>query len=752
MTKRSNVRCEAPGKGVRPFDSNLEYITTTVEYLRTLAWKRLVERRLAAREAGVRGHPKIRANEVRNRPEAEDDGSLSELRRSCHRLTREVEQRRRELASRTQATLGAGELELHLEELAQKHGLCEFEKLVLAFVLGPSLDDAFRRVAEELSESRSLELHAILDALCDTLDEKIKARRYFVHSGNLLGKGLLNLSYSPDTSTEYGFMTMSLELPRRVSSYILGEYDVDDQLVTFSSVIDPQVELDQVVLSQEKKDELLQLLSTRDAYLAARKDWGFDRILPYGKGLVMLFSGPSGTGKTMLAHAVAKATGHRLLLLDIRKLTSEAKSDIEEGLRRAFHEARLQHAILFFDEADEMLGDRGWCSGVPTLLREFEKLDGIAILATNRRQALDEALDRRILYKLDFELPTPEQREEIWRKHLPAEAPLADDVDTAALAEEFEFSGGFIKNAVLLAMNRSVQRQGEARQITHADLRAGARLQLRNRLGAHTDKVTPRVGLADVVLPVNVRSQIQEVIAAARKRGTVFSTWGFGRKMSMGKGLSVLLIGKSGVGKTMCAEAIACELGQNLYPVRMSAVVSCYVGETAKNLTGVFKAAKEAHAILFFDEADALFAHRLDEQSHHAHYINQQINSLLTEIEKYDGVLILATNRPDAFDQAFERRICYRVTLPEPDEEARESIWRSLIPSDAPVADGVDFAALAREYDFTGGTIRNVVLRAAFAAATDGQLITNEILRRCADEESPLAQRSGIGFVRDSRH
>jgi len=736
---------------LKPFSSNLEYVTSTVEYLRTLAWKRLVERRLAAKEAGVRGREKIRAKETRNRPEAED-ASLPQLQRSCLRLRCEVEERCRELAARIEATVAKGGPELHLEELARKHGLCEFEKLVLAFVLGPNLDDAFRRIAEEISESRTLELHAILDVLCNTLEEKIKARRYFVHSGNLLGKGLLNLSYSPDTSTEYGFMTMTLELPRRVSSLILGEYDVDDQITTFSSVVDPDVELDQVVLPQEKKAELLQLLSTREAYLAARKEWGFDRILPYGKGLVMLFSGPSGTGKTMLAHAVARATGHRLMLLDIRKLTSQTKSDLEDGLRRAFHEARLQHAILFFDEADEMLGDRAWCSGVPPLLREFERLDGIAILATNRRQALDEALDRRILYKLDLEVPTPEQREEIWRKHLPAEAPLADDVDVRALAEEFDFSGGFIKNAVLLAMNRAVQREGEERQITHADLRAGARLQLRNRLEAHTDKVTPRVGLTDVVLPGDVRGHIEEVIAAARKRSTVFSTWGFGRKMSMGKALSVLLVGESGVGKTMCAEAIACELGQNLYPVRMPSVVSCYVDETAKNLAGVFKAAKEAQAILFFDEADALFASRLNEGNHHAHYINQQINSLLTEIEKYDGVVILATNRPDAFDKAFERRIRYRVTLPAPDHEARERIWRSLIPADAPVAEDVDFAALGRDYDFTGGTIRNIILRAAFAAATDGQLITEDILRRCADEECPLDHRARIGFARESRH
>jgi SpoVK/Ycf46/Vps4 family AAA+-type ATPase len=398
-----------------------------------------------------------------------------------------------------------------------------------------------------------------------------------------------------------------------------------------------------------------------------------------------------------------------------------------------------------------MFVDRNVNGLMPTLLREFEKLDGVAILATNRRQILDDALDRRILYKLDFEVPTPAMRQEIWRQHLPPEAPLAADLNLAELAEEFDFTGGLIKNAVLIAVQNAIRRPGPEPRITHADLRAGAILQRSNRLISDADKITPKVGLADVILPPETRAAVEAVVAAARKQSTVFGAWGFGRKLSRGKGVAALFHGPSGTGKTMTAEAIAYELGQNLFPVRVPTLVSKFVGDTEKNLARVFAEARESRAILFFDEADSLFAARVDDHSHHSRYLNQQTDVLLTEIEKFDGLVILATNRADAFDQAFERRVRHRVAFPMPGPAAREAIWRAMIPPEAPVSGHLDFAALARDFDFCGGTIRNVVLRAAFAAAAVNSPISHKTLLQAAAEEQPFRRASAIGFTRKEK-
>ena len=116
-------------------------------------------------------------------------------------------------------------------------------------------------------------------------------------------------------------------------------------------------------------------------------------------------------------------------------------------------------------------------------------------------------------------------------------------------------------------------------------------------------------------------------------------------------------------------------------------------------------------------------------------------------MEKFDGIVILATNRPGALDPAFERRIRYRLEFPLPDAAERERIWRGQMPAEAPVAADLDFSWLAREFAFNGGTIKNVVLRAAFDAATDGRVITMDILRQCALQEQPLLKRQEIGFA-----
>jgi SpoVK/Ycf46/Vps4 family AAA+-type ATPase len=661
---------------VKPFQSNLDYLAQHLDYLRSLCALRL----------------KGRHEEIDPRV-SEKHGVLPADRAITPRA---VSNKLRRLAARVEATRADGSVKLPMEDLVRAHRLDQTEKFILLSVLGPDLEDGLDRAMEAVAggRGRSKAVRTVLALLCDDIEAKIKARRYFIHTGSLLAGGLLNVAYSNAPTSESDFMSMEIEIPRRVASLILGEYDVDDQVLSYSSVIDPAVTLDQVVLPPGKRDEVVQLVTARDEYLQCRKDWGFDDVLSYGRGTILLFSGPPGTGKTMLAHGLAHAAGYRLMLVDFHKvMTCSSRHGLDENLQRIFHEARLQHAIIFFDEADEMFADRNFNGSMPTLLRELERLDGICILATNRRQVLDEALDRRILYKLDFEVPPAEQREEIWGKHLPKQAPLGGDIDLKALAEEFEFSGGYIKNAVLTALTRAVQRRGAEQRIMHADLRNAAILQRRNRLTSHADKVQPKVGLPDVVLAEGCRSQVEALIAAARQRSKVFSSWGFGKKASRGRGLAALLSGPSGTGKSMTAEAIAHELGQNLYPVRMDSIVSKYVGETEKNLAAVFAAAHQTEAIVFFDEADAIFAGRLDGQDHHARYINQQVNVLLTELEKFDGVVLLATNRPEALDTAFERRIRYHIRFGPPDCEARAELWRKSIPAEAPLDADVDFDA-----------------------------------------------------------
>jgi SpoVK/Ycf46/Vps4 family AAA+-type ATPase len=186
----------------------------------------------------------------------------------------------------------------------------------------------------------------------------------------------------------------------------------------------------------------------------------------------------------------------------------------------------------------------------------------------------------------------------------------------------------------------------------------------------------------------------------------------------------VLFAGGSGTGKTMTAGVIAADLGLDLYRIDLAGVVSKYIGETEKNLDRIFAAAHLSNAILFFDEADALFGKRSEVKDAHDRYANIEVAYLLQKMEEHDGAVILASNLSKNIDAAFSRRMHYVVDFPLPDETYRERLWRSMFSERAPLGPCVDLRFLATHFQLAGGDIRNVALDAAFLAAQDGRIIT----------------------------
>ena len=174
----------------------------------------------------------------------------------------------------------------------------------------------------------------------------------------------------------------------------------------------------------------------------------------------------------------------------------------------------------------------------------------------------------------------------------------------------------------------------------------------------------------------------------------------------------------------MAAEVIANELRLDLYKIDLSGVVSKYIGETEKNLDRIFTAAEDANAILFFDEADALFGKRSEVRDSHDRYANLEISYLLQKMEEYAGIAILATNLRQNLDESFLRRLAFTVHFPFPDEHDRRRIWSAIWPAQTPLTDDVDLAFLARQFKLSGGNIKNVALAAAFLAAEDDGPVT----------------------------
>ena len=255
----------------------------------------------------------------------------------------------------------------------------------------------------------------------------------------------------------------------------------------------------------------------------------------------------------------------------------------------------------------------------------------------------------------------------------------------------------------------------------------------RPRLDALAQRLDPKATWDDLVLPDEQTVLLHQIAHQVGQRHTVYEEWGFADKMNRGLGISALFAGDSGTGKTMAAEVIANDLHLNLYRIDLSAVVSKYIGETEKNLRRLFDAAEDGGAILFFDEADALFGKRSEVKDSHDRYANIEINYFLQRMEAYRGLAILATNMKGALDPAFMRRLRFIVNFPFPGVNERKLIWQQVFPAAVPQID-LNYDRLAR-FNITGGNIHSIALNAAFMAAQEASTISMPIVLAAARTE-----------------
>lgn len=264
-----------------------------------------------------------------------------------------------------------------------------------------------------------------------------------------------------------------------------------------------------------------------------------------------------------------------------------------------------------------------------------------------------------------------------------------------------------------------VQRHWAPGPVRPGDVWPAVRRSTGHALHRLATPITPAFTLADLVVPDDVRAQLDELVAHVRLAAQVLDGWGFRRKMPRGQGVAALFSGPPGTGKTMAAEAVAAELEQDLYRVDLSVVVSKYIGETEKNLAAAFEEAERGAAVLLFDECEGLFGKRTEQRDAHDRWANLGVDFLLQRVESFTGLVVLATNKRAALDEAFLRRLRFSVRFDLPDAEARAELWRRCLPERVPRAADLDFDDLARR-DLAGGSVANAALAAAFLAARDG--------------------------------
>jgi len=333
--------------------------------------------------------------------------------------------------------------------------------------------------------------------------------------------------------------------------------------------------------------------------------------------------------------------------------------------------------------------------------------------------------------RVSFDLPGPEARRSLWSQALSVSGYDVPGPDLERLARELRLTPGEI-TAVVREAAPSSAGMGTA-ALTSRDLRAAARARSGARLTSLARKVDLQFGWDELILPPGVLQQLREIRSAASLRHVVHSRWGF--NSGGGEGISVLFSGSSGTGKTMAAAVLARELDLELYKVDLSCVVSKYVGDTERNLRVVFDEADNLGAILFFDEADALFGKRSEVKDAQDRWANMEVSYLLQKMEAFSGIAVLATNLGRNIDGAFLRRLRHVVEFPFPDVASRERLWRSMFPAQAPRGGDIDFGFLSKQFELSGGNIRNAVAAAAFLAAEHLEPISMEHLVRAVGRE-----------------
>ncbi len=425
---------------------------------------------------------------------------------------------------------------------------------------------------------------------------------------------------------------------------------------------------------------------------------------------------------TDAAELLAAALGAPILLVD---LSGGAGGDLAALAARAGLRARLEGAFLAFEGIDELPAERR--AAVAALIADQQR----PVLCARGR---DATATLGPVSPAVVELPPPSfaEREAIWR----ASTGLAEVSEVAA---KFRLSMHQIERAAGIAAMGAAMRGDRAPSPT--DLDAGARQASSGDIGRLAARLEPAFTWDDLVLPERQRALLTSVSAYLRHRDLVLSQWGYEQLVSGSQGLKVLFAGESGTGKTMAARVLANELGLDIYRIDLAGVVSKYIGETEKNLDRIFAAAEGSNAILFFDEADALFGKRTEVRDSHDRYANIEVAYLLQKMEDYPGAVVLATNFRKNMDDAFLRRLDFLVDFPFPEPDDRERIWRRQLPAQAPLADDVDPAALAARFKLAGGSIRNCSLAAAFLAADEGTPIEmRHLLRAVAVEYAKLGR------------
>jgi hypothetical protein len=604
--------------------------------------------------------------------------------------------------------------------LADEFSLSTTEQDILLLALAPELDFKYETLYGYLNNdvTRKWPTHDLaLRLFAKDEEQKVSVRRCLAPGATLFSSGLLqSLSAAPQQAS---LLASGFSVAPVLLHYLLGFHDQDSRVPCILPA-----------RSGVERKNLLLTPAQRTAVTGIVNLPLQSRAFP-----LIVFTGREGSGRGTAAEAVCRELGIPLLRVDLTALRASAEG-FDKALQAILLQQRLQSASLYLERGEALFDEQGRpLPGSRQVIRSLAQSRSPTFIACESNLRWQDLLSSQRVISFTFDDPDYDTRLQLWKTAVAENNVIAAEHDLKALADRFALTPAQIGCAAATVIDRRALNHDsiDANPVDSSDaagLFAAARSQSDQSLGNLAQKVQSVHTWEDLVLPRLTLQRVKEIAFAIKCRHIVYSDWGFEQRSASGKGLKSLFTGASGTGKTMAAGVIARELELDLYKIDLSGIVSKYIGETEKNLDRIFRAAQSSNAILFFDEADALFGKRSEVRDAHDRYANIEVAYLLQKIEDYEGVVILASNLSKNIDEAFSRRMHYVVEFPLPDEKYRERLWRTMFPPEMPLSNDVDFQFLARKFPIAGGDIRNVALDAAFLAAQDGKVVTMRQLAR----------------------
>jgi DNA polymerase III delta prime subunit len=600
--------------------------------------------------------------------------------------------------------------------LARLQRVCQLGQLdlrILCVLLAPELDEDIERgyiyAFDDFTKKRpdlrfvarmigGLDA-ALVDRVLTRFDDAAPLRRY----------GVVTVAGSDGPS-----QLRQVRLADRIVAFFRGHDTIDELVRGHVRLGRDSVRVDQVVMDPELVAQIRRAL--------------LESIRPPR----LLLAGPEGAGRGLIVEALMAGAGREVLRVELAGLAPAAPvadrgpdriaDRIVDRFAAALREAALRDAAVILDGGG--LGDD---LPRPLAAAIAGGLEALSVPVVFTFEGHPGWLVRAVpeLVELDVPAPSFRERAELWRRSLEG---LAEPGDLETVASRYRFTAATIAHAAHRAASCARLRDAERPRVTLDDLGDAARLMFSHRLGTMAQRIPTGFAWSDLVLPKDTLEGLREIVMFARYKPFLLEDWGFAAKLPYGRGVSAILAGPPGTGKTMVAQLLAKEIGYDLYRIDLSQVVNKYIGETEKNLARIFDEAEHSHAVLFFDEADSLFGKRTSVQSANDRYANLEVNYLLQRMETFDGVTLLATNLEQGLDEAFKRRVRFTVQFELPDRAEREALWRSMFPPKVPLAGNIDWELIAGQFEMAGGYIKKAALRAALMAAETRRPITTEDL------------------------